>query len=330
MARKDASTRIRIWIPVACVVLTCQAAAASNAPPEVLKLATWNLEWFMAPGTFRDLSPTCTSRDAPRDGARRTIPCDVAHQHRRSAEDIATLRRHAAALAADVISLQEVDGPEAARLVFPDYEFCFSGRTAVQNNGFAIRRGLAHDCGPDLDDLSLGDDVRRGVEITLFPGTAREMRLLSVHLKSGCARDALDSARPACADLARQVPALEGWIDHQASQNRPFAVLGDFNRDLLREPAGASVFADLNDHDPPAADLVNTAEGQTFENCLPSQTFSGYIDYIVLDRRMARGLVENSFGRALYRPKDAARRKLSDHCPVYIRLRVADVAAPPS
>jgi exonuclease III len=57
---------------------------------------------------------------------------------------------------------------------------------------------------------------------------------------------------------------------------------------------------------------------------MPSQTFSGYIDYIVLGTRMARGLVENSFGRELYRPRDAVRRKLSDHCPVFIRLRVAD------
>jgi exonuclease III len=59
---------------------------------------------------------------------------------------------------------------------------------------------------------------------------------------------------------------------------------------------------------------------------MPSQTFSGYIDYIILGRQMAQGLVSNSFGRELFRPKDALRRKLSDHCPVFIRLRVADAA----
>jgi endonuclease/exonuclease/phosphatase family metal-dependent hydrolase len=84
------------------------------------------------------------------------------------------------------------------------------------------------------------------------------------------------------------------------------------------------LWGELDDHDPPEADLVNTAEGHTFQNCLPSQTFSGYIDYIVLGRRMARGLVNDSFGRALYPPEDALRRKLSDHCPVFIRLRLAD------
>ena len=78
--------------------------------------------------------------------------------------------------------------------------------------------------------------------------------------------------------------------------------------------------------DPPAADLVNTAEGKAFQNCMPSQTFSGFIDYIILGRQMAQGLVPDSFGRALFRPEDAQRRKLSDHCPVFIRIRVADAA----
>ena len=211
---------------------------------------------------------------------------------------------------------------------FPDHQFCFSGRVAVQNNGFAIRRGLPFACAPDLIDLSMKDDVRRGVELRVFPGTPQELRLLSVHLKSGCARDPLDSARPNCGVLAGQVPVLERWIDAQAMANKPFAVLGDFNRDLRREPAGVSLWADLDDADPAAADLVNTAEAQVFQNCMPSQTFSGFIDYIVLGRQMAQGLVRDSFGRALFRPKDALRRKLSDHCPVFIRLRVADATRP--
>ncbi|HET9863433.1 MAG TPA: endonuclease/exonuclease/phosphatase family protein [Steroidobacteraceae bacterium] len=302
-------------------------AACGQPAPSELKLATWNLEWFMKPETLRALAPACTPPDTPRDGARRAIPCDVANHLARSGEDIAALHRHARELDADVIALQEVDGADAARLLFPDHEFCFSGRIAVQNNGFAIRRGLPFSCGPDLEPLSLQDDVRRGVELRLFPGTVREMRLLSVHLKSGCARDPLTATRPSCTELARQVPALERWIDQQAREHRPFAVLGDFNRDLRREPPGASLWGEIDDQDPPDADLVNTAEGQAFQNCMPQQTFSGYIDYIVLGRRMARGLVENSFGRALYRPRDALRRKLSDHCPVFIRLRVADAIA---
>lgn len=306
------------------------AAASHAATSDELKLATWNLEWFMTPATLWALTPSCTQPDVPRDSSRRSIPCDVARENRRSGEDIATMQRYARELDADVVALQEVDGAEAARLLFPGYDFCFSTRAAVQNNGFAIRRGIPFACGPELMGLSLADDVRRGVEVRLFPGSPRELKLLSVHLKSGCARDPLDSGKPACQELRRQVPALESWIDARAAEHKPFAVLGDFNRDLRREPAGVAVWSDIDDGNPPAADLVNTAEGQGFENCSPAQTFSGYIDYILLGRDMARGLVRDSFGRELYRPRDALRRKLSDHCPVFIRLRVADATQPES
>ena len=309
-------------------LLLALAANRTFAIPAELKLATWNLEWFMKPETLRALTPACTPADAPRDGARRAVPCNVAHELVRSGEDIAAMRRYARILDADIVSLQEVDGAEAARLIFPDYKFCFSGRIAVQNNGFAIRPGVPFACGADVADLSLNDNVRRGVELRVYPGTPQELTLLSVHLKSGCARDTLDSAKPSCAELARQLPALERWIDARAAEHKPFAVVGDFNRDLRREPAGTSLWGDIDDADPPGADLVNTAEGQTFQNCMPSQTFTGFIDYIILGRQMAQGLVENSFGRAIYRPRDAQRRKLSDHCPVFIRLKVADATRP--
>jgi endonuclease/exonuclease/phosphatase family metal-dependent hydrolase len=314
-------------VSLAMLWLTGMAAQAAN-PPREIKVATWNLEWFLTPETLRALTPACLPPETPRDGARRAIPCDVAAKLARSGEDIAALRGHAKRLNADIIALQEVDGDAAARLVFPGYSFCFSNRVNVQNIGFAIRGGLPYQCGPELVDLSIQDDVRRGVELRLFPGGPHEMRFLSVHLKSGCSRDPLDSARTSCAQLSAQIPVLERWIDGQASEQKPFAVLGDFNRDLRREPATAALWGALDDADPPGADLVNTAEGQEFQNCSPGQTFSGYIDYIVLGQKMARGLVTGSFGRELFRPEDARRRKLSDHCPVFIRLRVADATAP--
>jgi endonuclease/exonuclease/phosphatase family metal-dependent hydrolase len=308
------------------LALLLSAGGAAFAAPAQIKIATWNLEWLMTPETVRALTPACLPADAPRDGARRALPCNVAEKLARSGEDIRVLRKYARRLNADVIALQEVDGEDAARLVFRRYEFCFSHRVNVQNLGFAIRRGIPFTCGPELTDLSLADDVRRGVELRLFPGTPRELRLLSVHLKSGCSRDPLDSPRPNCQQLASQVAVLERWIDTQAAANLPFAVLGDFNRDLRREPPGPSIWAAIDDSDPAGSDLVNTAEGQGFQNCSDSQKFSGYIDYIVLGQQMARGLVKDSFGRALFRRKDALRRKLSDHCPVFIRIRVADTA----
>jgi endonuclease/exonuclease/phosphatase family metal-dependent hydrolase len=162
----------------------------------------------------------------------------------------------------------------------------------------------------------------------LHPGTSAEIRLLAVHLKSGCGRRALDSPREQCGALARQVPVLEAWIDAQAAAGRPFAVLGDFNRELLRDRGPArngqgrlrSLWSELDDADPPDADLVNAAEGQPFVNCHAGQNFTGYIDHIVLSRSLAARQVPDSFHRVTFDTQDARRRKLTDHCPVAIDL----------
>jgi len=127
------------------------------------------------------------------------------------------------------------------------------------------------------------------------------------------------------------VPVLEQWIDAQAAARRPFAVLGDFNRDLLRDqgPARADsgtplrLWPEIDDGDPPDADLTNTAAGGRFVNCSMRQAFRGYIDYIVLSRSLAARLVPGSFDRVVYSTQDAVARKLSDHCPVSVRLRTA-------
>jgi len=308
------------------------AGYRADSTPRTLKLATWNLEWLIAPEEFRTLKDTCAPRNTPIRGNERRLPCDVAHRFERSAIDFQTLSRYAERLDADVIALQEVDGAAAARLVFRGYRFCFTGRRHVQNNGFAIRPGLPFRCGRDVRELALGDSLRRGAEVILFPGEPREIRLLSVHLKAGCRIDRLDVGKEACRDLARQVPALEAWIDEQARSGRYFAVLGDFNRDLLSDsgPARAAngrllrLWPEIDDGDPPGADLVNAAEGQRFVNCTPGQSYTGYIDFIVLGESLAQRMVPGSFERLTFSPSDARRRRLSDHCPVAVRIRLPD------
>lgn len=323
---------VLILLAFACA--SAQAGAPRSSHTE-LELATWNLEWLIAPATFRALKSACAAEGGPVRGSERRLPCDIAHGRERSASDFAALARYAAELDADVIALQEVDGPEAAALVFPDHAFCFSGRRHLQNTGFAIRRGVPHRCGPDVRGLALGDSLRRGAQLILYPGTPAELRLLSIHLKSGCARDPLGSAREACRDLARQVAALEEWIDGEARRGRPFAVLGDFNRDLLREarqPAGPSaaettIWGALDDGDPPEADLENALEGARFVNCAAGQPFRSYIDFIVVSRSLAKRVVPKSFERITYRPADVWRYRLSDHCPVAIRIRLDAASA---
>lgn len=294
-----------------------------------LKLATWNLEWLIAPQELRRLRRDCLPEGVSPGRRERFVPCDVATDLERSASDLAALARYARRLDADVIALQEVDGPAAARLVFAGYAFCFTSRRHVQNTGFAIRSGIPHRCG-EYAPLSLDGHVRHGAELVIYPGEPRETHLLSVHLKSGCARRSLDSGRRDCTLLAQQVPPLERWIDERAARGQSFAVLGDFNRDLLddrgpaRAPAGGlrSLWTEIDDGDPPEADLFNPAEGQPFRNCSPRQNHSGYIDHIVLSRSLAQRLVPGSFERLVYLPDEALRLRLADHCPVAVTVEL--------
>lgn len=318
----------------------CHAPASRGAPTpgrsgDSLRLATWNFEWLVAPENFVALKRTCVPQGASPGGRRRTLPCDAAARLERSTADFEAIARYARQLDADVVAMQEVDGPSAARRVFPSgYRFCFTGAAAVQNVGFAVRDGIPFRCGPDLVELSLDGRVRRGAELRLFPGTPSEIHLLAVHLKSGCGKRTLDVPREACALLARQVPVLERWIDARAATGRPFAVLGDFNRELLwdtgppRTPDGAqrALWSEIDDGDPPEADLVNAAEGERFVNCHPGQNFSGYIDHILLSHSLAARKVPGSFHRVTFEPAEALRRKLTDHCSIAVDLAIDPLA----
>ncbi|HVY80753.1 MAG TPA: endonuclease/exonuclease/phosphatase family protein [Steroidobacteraceae bacterium] len=323
---------LALRVGLICCALASVGASAPEAPRNpTLKIATWNLEWLIAPSTFKPLKSSCVPRGVQAFANERRLPCDVAQRLERSSRDFAMLARYARTLDADVIALQEVDGPEAARLVFPGYEFCFTGSRHLQNTGFAIRAGLPMRCGPDFEPLSLDDTLRRGAELVLFPGQPREIHLLSVHLKSGCSDKPLaGGGDKACDTLARQVPALERWIDGQARAGHRFAVLGDFNRELLGERGPVRMWSEMSDGDPPGAHLLNVAQGQPFRNCVPGQAHAAFIDHIVLGGALAGALVPGSFERVTYSAADARHARLSDHCPVAVRLAIGQIARPES
>ena len=272
---------------------------AAPAQAAELKIATWNLEWL-------------TDRPAGDPG----LPKDV---HRKQLSDVAVLRAYATKLAADVVAFQEVDGPRSAATVFPPdrYTLHLTGDAVTQRVGFAVRPGLRFTANPDLVGLDVNQaaqfHLRSGADITLeLPGG--KLRLLNVHLKTGCREDRLASARTQCTTLARQLPVIQGWIAQRRDEGVPFLLLGDFNRWMDgRDEFYAALAA--------TAPLLRPTAGQTS----PCWGGGGFIDHIIAGGA-ARGWVRpDSLRVMVYTEQGIAwKQRLSDHCPVSVRVVVPD------
>ncbi|BAK67324.1 MULTISPECIES: endonuclease/exonuclease/phosphatase family protein [Sphingobium] len=294
-------------LPLACLV-GLSACATPAAPPSraetradrPLKLVSWNMEFL-----------------AEKDG----VGCEP-----RVESDYAAMRRIVDGLDADVIAFQEVETEAAAARVFDPARYTiviearkgspggtcggqFKEQAVIrQAVGFAIRKGLAFERHPDVTSLMLGNEqLRSGVDLTLRPAGRKPLRLLSVHLKSGCftGQDA-----KACPVLLDQIPKLEAWIDEAARGPLPFVILGDWNRRLgLPDDR---VWAEIDDGEPANADL-RLADAGTPPTCDPR--YDSFIDHIVLDRRAAGRMI--AFGETRYAPGE---KHYSDHCPVSVTL----------
>jgi endonuclease/exonuclease/phosphatase family metal-dependent hydrolase len=263
------------------------------------KVSTWNLNWLT----------TRTREEAD-------LPSDV---QTRTADDFARLRGYARKLAADVIAFQEVDGAATARLIFdPDqYTIVTIDEHVVQRVGIAVRSGISVARNSDLTALDVEPaekfPLRDGLDVTLgFPGGAK-LRVLVVHLKTGCQTDFLPrSERPQCALLARQIPPLAAWIAARGAEDIPFLVAGDFNRVF----DGAE---ELGDALAKAAPLTRVTAG--FQN--PCWNGAPFIDHIFLGGAARRWLVPDSLRVQIFHEAgEAWKRRLSDHCPVSVRLDV--------
>jgi endonuclease/exonuclease/phosphatase family metal-dependent hydrolase len=133
------------------------------------------------------------------------------------------------------------------------------------------------------------------------------IRLLGVHLKSGCFEG---STANSCPVLLQQIPALEAWIDAAAAGPIRFAVLGDWNRRLTapRDP----VWAEIDDGEPSNSEL-RLADAGVQPACDPR--YNAFIDHIVLDKRAG-----GDMGGFAERPYTAGGKHYSDHCPVVVTL----------
>lgn len=281
-------------------VLTVLLLFAGGASAAELRVATWNLEWLTA-----------------RPAGDPALPPDVRPKR---PEDIDALRRYALLLDADVIAFQEVDGPEIAAQVFPPerYAVMTSNDAIVQRVGFAVRRGIMVERNPDLVGLDLYPTAHRrlrsGADITLvLPGG--RLRLLSVHLKSGCNHDRLTgNLARTCETLRGQIAPLKGWMAQRVDEGVPFVMLGDFNRRMEgRDELLAALVA--------TAPLVRATEGKA----TPCWGGNSFIDHILAGGAARAWMMPDSLRVMTYRETtEAAKATLSDHCPVSVRFRLPD------
>ncbi len=273
--------------------------STAGAAPAPLRLASWNLEHLAA-------------RNG--DGCRP-----------RTEADYAKLRTYVDRLGADVVAFAEVENKRAAARVFvPDrYRIVIERREPrgkpgtcgpdnkqrfeAQKAGFAVRRDLRFHRNADLTALQLGESrLRGGVDIVLREG--RPLRLLAVHLKSGCFKGD-DPANEACPKLFGQLPVLARWVGARARAEQPFVILGDWNRRLASP--GDEIFVTLDKITPlTLADMGQKARCQT--------RYPDYIDHIVLGGGAAGRVVPGSFAELLYDEPDG--QGPSDHCPASVTL----------
>ena len=312
-------------------VLELPGGGIWNAGAGKVRIASWNVEYLMTPATHLALRDDCAENGGRVGGDDRTLPCAITKREPRGADDYASLRHYAATLAADIVALQEVDGPAAAAQVFPGYDYCFSTRAHTQKNGFAIRRGLPFRCEPEYLPLSLDNAVRRGVVATFFPGTDHEFRLMSVHLKSGCPEGPLTAEGRNCELLSRQVEPLKSWIEAEARAGHRFGVLGDFNRRFtLEKGAARDEQGRLAERVPgnrfgrpgrPRGSPTSRAGNGSFP-VPPTANTATTSTTSCSGASWPPPCIRKSFVRVVFNDQDASQHWLSDHCPVGIELRL--------
>ena len=295
------------------LLLPLLSAAVSAGTPSPLRLASWNLEWLVSTATTQAARRDCLA------GRHAALPCDTALDAGRSSADYASLARYARELDADVIAVQEVEDAATAARVFPGYAFCLSTRNLTQKPGFAIRAGLRFRCGADYEALALDGHGRPGVQLVVDPGGPRELHLLAVHLKSGCATAALETPTIACRQVARQLPAVGAWMQSQRQAGHRHVVLGDFNRSWDVDSGETLALLAGGQAGPLPFDVPEASTG--FISCFPGQTFTRYIDHLLVGHGGGLIAEPSNFYRVRFKPADVRHYHLSDHCPVGVVLR---------
>ncbi len=295
-ARMARETTMRV---AGCVLLAwlILALTPQTGSGDELRIAAWNLEHL---------------DDSDGDGC-----------VGRSDADYADLARRIEELDADIIAFQEVENEAAARRVFPasDWHVEVSRRPPMESSqacwdrpqarlghlatGFAVRHGVQYRRNEDLAELGADGAFQRWATDIVVTAGGRELRLLSVHLRTGCwgaNQDGDSGSTESCATLRGQIERLKDWADARPANAEAFVILGDFNRRLTL--AGDWAWRLLS---PATTPLLLLTEGVPFR-CDPR--FPAFIDHMVAGGGAEAMLVPGSF-------REAPRRDPHpDHCAI--------------
>lgn len=301
---------------------------------ETLTFATWNLAWQRSTPLSQAQFDECTKiKPAQRD------KLEDKHPYRwecKSPEQMEDMKLVAKKLNADVISVQEVESPEALQQIWPkdEYDFYLNMKSPwIQRTGFVVRKSSGLQVGPLIDIEQLGsafkDHARNGAELPLTI-SGKTIKLLSVHLKSGCFDQALNSGYATkrdkengvvtCDVLKKQAPALEAWLDSSIQSGFSAIIIGDFNRRFdssieQQTNPEVSLFAEISDGDPENADLFRpTKEFVAMPECQGGGS-KWLIDHALMTSDLSKYYVEGSLSE-LSVPK-----KGSDHCPLSFKMK---------
>ena len=293
----------RRCLPVSLLAVVWLACASPAGALE-LRVATWNLEHL---------------DDANGAGC-----------VGRTVDDYVALAERIDALGADVIAFQEVENAAAAERVFDAEGWnvevsarpstgsgppCYGrpeARLGHLATGIAVRAGLEYTRNADVSALDAGSRFRRwGTDVTVTRG-GESLRVLSLHLKSGCwsAREDGHASREAtCETLREQMEALTDWMAERREAGEAFVVAGDFNRRLAIP--GDWAWALLTE-DAPALSLPTAGR---ISRC--DERYPEFIDHLLFDADSRVSMAPGSFEegeRSAPHP---------DHCAVLAHLRVA-------
>ncbi len=246
----------------------------------------------------------------------------------RTQEDYDIITESIKELEFDIVAIQEVKDVAAARRVFSEtnWNVELSKRPPMKARrecwglpgqylqhlatGFAIRKGVSYQRNPDFEAIGLDDDFQRwGTDITILEG--KKLRLLSVHLRTGCwgpTQDEDESRSATCDTLRSQVRELVRWRDERQEEEMGFAILGDFNRrlDVPDDWAWSTLSA--------GASPLHLLTGGIKAKC--DERYPRLVDHIAVDKAALQLVVEGSTKEG---PRVAEH---PDHCAVYTTIQL--------